>query len=597
MPKGGAAPSQKRCVALSGTVVAEEQMPLPSRGALVDSATWQPASESEGLPERCELKGHLDMVDPEAPDLNFQLNLPSKWNGRALQYGGSGFNGSLISGLDGLTGSGGDIAKPISRGYATFGDDGGTAGTLPAQTGYFATNRTALVNYGGQAVKRTQDVAEILIKRFYGRSPSAQFFAGGSKGGHEGLVAAQRFGDEYDGIIAFFPANQNQAMVIGWRRIEDAVNRPGGEIYAADAALVNDAVLAVCDDLDGVADGLISDTRGCQSTFDITDLRCDPADVPVPGICLSDAQITSYRRATRPLRLAYPLANGVRSIGGYPFLVGAPLDPSVTALYRAHTEPVLRFFDNQDPSDVTFDYRDYRDRVQELSRILDATSPDIDRFAAHGGKLILVQGTVDNLVTYQQTNAYAESLRHRYGQALGDVVRYYVQPGYDHLGLPGVPFGLNWDSLSALEGWVATDRPPSAPVAADVFSGRTMPLCRYPAWPRYRSGPVDDAGSYRCVDLRGTDTTTRLRMRDLATDGRRLALVTVEGTFPVTAGVVVLRDGRRVLGRRPLGADGTRAFQLPPDLAPGRHVLTASWLPAGFPARSSTSRPHHLEIR
>src|SRR4051794_10371978 len=221
----------KRCAALTGTEVPARQFALPTRGAHVDSGTLTAADAATGRPEFCLVRGSVRGQDPAATPINFEVNLPTAWNRKAVQFGGGGFNGSLVTGLDPVPGSApvtASAAPPINRGYATFGSDGGTAvGTNPQ--GSFALNAETLRNYSGESVKRTHDVAAAILQQYYRRSSAYQYYVGGSKGGHEGLVAAQRYGKDYDGIVAYYPANQNQAMVLSWYHLQQAAYAlPGG---------------------------------------------------------------------------------------------------------------------------------------------------------------------------------------------------------------------------------------------------------------------------------------------------------------------------------------------------------------------------------
>ncbi|MET9088363.1 tannase/feruloyl esterase family alpha/beta hydrolase [Streptomyces sp. NPDC004237] len=504
------------CARLVGLHIGASKMELPTRGAEVVSATLTKADPQTGRPEFCLVRGKVNSFDTAAPGINFQLNLPTSWNRKAIQFGGGGFNGTVVTGLDPLPGYSNDLTisgePPIDRGYATFGSDGGVAvGNNPP--GSFALNKEALANYSGESVKRTHDAALGVLRHYYGSPPREQYYAGGSKGGHEALVAAQRYGDDYDGIIAFYPASQNQAMVLSWYHMwQQAYSRPGGYLDPAHQKLVTDAVYATCDSLDGVKDGVISDVRGCDRAFSVASLRC-PDGAQGDG-CLSQQQIDTLETAATPYRFAFPLANGVTEIGPYPVLRGADflntlLDSTgngENTAYYLFTDPVIRYFIEQDPtgSSQDFDYRRYESRVRELSREYDATDPDIDRFRQHGGKLIIVQGTTDMLVPEGATDAYYQSLTRRYGASTAGFVRYYVQPGYNH----GVgSFDLSWDSLTALENWTDRGTPPADPVATDANPttlGRTLPLCAYPKWPSYNgTGDVDQAKNYACVSHRG----------------------------------------------------------------------------------------------
>ncbi|MCZ0997471.1 tannase/feruloyl esterase family alpha/beta hydrolase [Streptomyces mirabilis] len=502
-----------RCASTAGLHVDASAIELPTRGADVESTTLTAADPKSGYPEFCLVRGRVTSFDTTAPDINFQLNLPTSWNGKSVQFGGGGFNGIVISGLgvvpEYVNESAAQGEPPLKRGYVTFGSDGGVAvGTNPA--GSFALNKEALANYAGQSVKRTRDAVMGIVARYYGRQHVQQYYAGGSKGGHEALVAAQRYGEDYDGIIAYFPANQNQALVLSWYHMwQQAYSHTGGYLDTAKQQLVHNAVYGACDKLDGAADGVISDVQGCDRAFSVESLRC-PDGIDSGDNCLSQQQIQTLNSATSPYKFSFPLANGVTEIGPYPALRGADLGGAwldgagkgTASGYYGFVDPVIRYFIEQNPNGSleNFDYRRYEARVKALSRLYDATDPDIDRFARRGGKLIIVQGTEDMLVPQAATDAYYDRLAERYGPSVRRFVRYYVQPGYGHA---TGRFDLAWDSLTALEKWTDRQTPPADPVATDAnpsTEGRTRPLCEYPLWPRYKGhGDVDRAKNFTCA--------------------------------------------------------------------------------------------------
>ncbi|QOV33191.1 tannase/feruloyl esterase family alpha/beta hydrolase [Streptomyces ferrugineus] len=516
-PAGGArttvTDAATSCASIAGLHVNASTIGLPTRGADVESATLTAADPKTGYPEFCLVRGKVNSFDTAAPDINFQLNLPTSWNRKSVQFGGGGFNGIVISGLGVIPGyvnsSAAQGQPPIKRGYVTFGSDGGVAvGADP--TGSFALNKEALANYAGESVKRTRDAAMSVVTSYYGRQPEKQYYAGGSKGGHEALVAAQRYGDDYDGIIAYYPANQNQALALSWHHMwQQAYSRPGGYLNTAKQQLVHDAVMRACDKLDGAADGVVSDVKGCDRAFSVESLRC-PDGSDSGNDCLSQRQIETLKSAASPYRFAFPLANGVTRIGPYPVLRGADLGGAwldsagkeTASGYYAFIDPVIRYFIEQDAGGSlnNFDYRRYEARVRALSRLYDATDPDLDRFARQGGKLIIVQGTEDMLVPQSATDAYYDRLAERYGPSVRRFVRYYVQPGYGHA---TGRFDLAWDSLTALDKWADGQTPPVRPVATDAnpaTEGRTRPLCEYPLWPRYKGhGDVDQAKNFTCA--------------------------------------------------------------------------------------------------
>ena len=344
------------CGGLVGTVDASE-IGLPTRGATVQSATMTPAVAG-GNPEFCLVTGQILSVDTGAPPINFQLNLPTTWTRRTMQLGGGGFNGTVITGLGNVPGTAGAAAPvtPLRRNYATFGSDSGTAvGTNPP--GSFGLNAESFANYSGDSVKKTRDTAQFLIRSYYGVAPRYEYYAGGSKGGHEGLVAAQRYAADYDGVIAYYPANQNPFLILGWDNLlRLAYDVPGGYLNPAKRQLVANAVVETCDGLDGATDGVIADTHGCDNTFHVEALEC-PGGADMGDDCLSATQVDTMRNAALPVDIDFTFPNGGSQTGPFPVLHGANLsiwlDDNGTGdstIYNFFNTGVIRYWYLQNPA-------------------------------------------------------------------------------------------------------------------------------------------------------------------------------------------------------------------------------------------------------
>jgi hypothetical protein len=498
---GSIAQATQRCEALTGAAIPASAFGLPAAGASVTEATIAQAGQQSAY---CRVRGSIQPAKSGDLQIHFQLNLPTDWNGKAVQFGGGGSNGVVIEATGGVNHSPAGTPTPLMRGYATYGGDSGHAVTDKD----WVLNDQAYANFAGESVKRTRDAAVAIIRLHYGRDPRRTYFVGGSKGGHEGLVAAQRYGADYDGVISYYPAARALAMQMSWGRMGYAASAPGAGLTPAQQQLVKSKVLATCDGLDGATDGLISNIGLCRARFSLQTLRCRDANGRVDS-CLTGPQIDGLRAAATPLVFDFPLANGVRSIGPYPVLEGADFgwllypDPAnpYGAMFRGSGDDIAKQV-SRDPSRTltTFDYRKYRQQVQRISTIYDASDPDLDRFRAGGGKLLLAQGTTDMLVPADMTHDYFRSLRARYGTGLDQFVRYYVQPGFGH---GSGDFQLAWDSLAVLERWVEAGESPGAQIATDEAKatvGRTRPLCEYPAWPRYRGkGSLNAAASFICA--------------------------------------------------------------------------------------------------
>ncbi len=176
--------------------VAAASIGLPTKGAEVKSVDFN------GVYYK--VQGAIHPVDPSAPDINFQLNLPANWNHKIVQFGGGAFDGFLVTADTATVGQGKDLPTPLAQGYATFGSDSGHVGTNPWDS-VFAINNEALRNFAHEQLKKTKDVAVSLATAFYGQKPERVYFIGGSNGGREALMTAQRYPQDYDGVVALYP--------------------------------------------------------------------------------------------------------------------------------------------------------------------------------------------------------------------------------------------------------------------------------------------------------------------------------------------------------------------------------------------------------
>jgi hypothetical protein len=209
-------------------------------------------------------------LDPNAPPVNFEARRP---NGKAVQYGGGGSNGVLITGLAPLRSARRDTPVPVARGFATWGTDSGHDNKQLPHPRAFALNDESLVNMAYAAYKKTHEVGALIARTFYDQAPAKIYFYGGSEGGREALMMAQRFPTDFDGIVSVVPvANYTGGNLMRAKLAQ--LQREGGWINPAKVKLIQNAVNAACDKLDGLEDGVISAYEKCLSTFDLGTLRC-----------------------------------------------------------------------------------------------------------------------------------------------------------------------------------------------------------------------------------------------------------------------------------------------------------------------------------
>jgi pimeloyl-ACP methyl ester carboxylesterase len=497
------------CGDLGRRSIAASQLGMPTRGAAIDSATLDTGHPDQPV---CVVKGKILPRTRTSPDIVFQVNLPQHWNGKAVHVGGGGFNGILTDGRhvpylpsqEPLPAGNPPSASVdiTARGYATFGSDGGHQWDGTKDLLAFAMDDEALRNYGGDQLKKVHDVAVELMRLHYGRSPRHIYFFGGSKGGQEALAVAQRWPDDYDGIVVIHPGYDFMAEFLG---VFHLVRNPViARLNEADFNLLAHAVLATCDSLDGLADGIIADVAGCRTRFDPRALTCGPSK---PSPCISPEHMQGVVELLRPIEFGFSLG-GVSEFSSGPILEGASAPDMLSLNDRrpltrsALVEQTLRYMVLRNPRAEVADFRpkEHIPRLRQLSLLLDANSPNLDEFRRHGGKLLLMQGTTDMVVPPANSIAYYDKLRRRYDGSLHDFVRFYVIPGFGHGSGPFLP---RWDALSTLDRWVRFGLPPGLQTISDAVPehrSRSRPLCEYPSWARYVSGNPDDARSFKCVE-------------------------------------------------------------------------------------------------
>jgi feruloyl esterase len=504
-----------------GTTVDSATLVAPSALAVAERGPTPAATITPAAPEYCKVLGRIAPVDPKAPPILFQVNLPTSWNGRSVQYGGGGFNGVLITGLGLVPAAPYDKPSPLAQGFVTVGTDSGHQNqpNQPPQT--FALNDEALINFAHASYKKVRDVSVDLMTRAYGRGPEKLYFVGSSEGGREGLTMAQRYPDAFDGIFSRVP-------VIHWTGLQHAGLRDGfatmgeGWIRPPQVKLVHDAVLVACDAADGLADGIVSDPVGCRQRFDVTRLQCSGA---ASDACLSEPQVRAVQALHSPFRFDFDLAHGLREypgrgpsgenlpsfgptggwtawwLGAAPPAIPPQPNNSIAWFYGAGA---IQYFYARNPSADLRSYKpaEHAPRVREVSELMDSTNPDLTAFQSRGGKLLMLENMADYAQSPHAGIGYYESVVRRLGQPSVDgFLHLYTAPGVDHVGT-GAP--ANVDMLSALVNWVERGQAPQALTLVEqgakppFATSRARPLCRWPTLPRYKGGDAASAASFAC---------------------------------------------------------------------------------------------------
>ena len=525
---GVARADEAGCKAMAGKTLPASLIALPTTGAKVTSAAMRPARE--GGTAYCTLLGDIAPVDPAAPMIKFQLNLPNGWNEKVLQQGGGGLNGNVVSG-EGRLRDAPPGPTPLDQGYATFGTDSGHQ-TRSNDVGEgsgggddpraFAVNAEATANYAYAAYKKAHDAALALTKLYYGKAPRRVYYFGGSQGGREAMNAIQRFPADYDGAVSTVPTlSWLGSMLASYRHWQ--IERNGGWMDASKVKLVEKSALDACDAQDGLTDGVIADYRGCtyaKTVKTLQALRCPEGRDEVG--CLSDPQIELVRLTRSSSPYGYAIANGESRYT--PFATGAESSgggfvPNMVSGKKADMDALrgygvgnIRYFivGDHDFSGV-FDPARYKAKMIAVSKDFDMTDPNLAAFKARGGKLIMKSNAADYVVSPASVWRYYENVVKTVGKAEADrFARLYVAPYAGHggsgsSGTTGAALPDKVDLLGQLNAWVETGKPPPDHLVLTSYSRdnkpqASWPMCRYPNYPRYKGkGDPKAADSYACA--------------------------------------------------------------------------------------------------
>jgi hypothetical protein len=521
------------------------------------TAAWVAATAA--APAHCRVEGVMDSVDtaPTARPILFAVAMPSTWNRRAAQLGGGGINGVIPN----LTGGGGPGSPSLlARGMATYGSDSGHQAGFPGRRGGgppaadagpprntsndWALNDEAIANLGYAQMKKTHDAAMVVMERLYGTRPLFNYYLGTSQGGREALTVAQRYPADYDGIAANVPIVSFSTLMLAPELIRIKEKPLANWVTPAKVNAIRGEFMRQCDSLDGLADGIINNYMACRAIFDVTQgarnrkpwaaKRCPNNVDPNPedttaAACLTDGQIATLELTYSRYGFATPLAHNTRTFGmwvpntdpsGSGLILparfrgqeGAPAD----APMHSHLGVLgVTGFLMRDLAANPLDYVEggaFNRRREELSRVLDSTNPDLRAFNKRGGKMIVTIGTNDTLASPGAQLDYYQAVVDTMGRATVDqFARLYVMPQTGH-GLSGntysvdgsgkaitpAPIPNRYDQWGLLFDWV--EKKVAPPMAPTLTAGeRSLPLCSYPTYPRYNSGPTTAAGSYRCA--------------------------------------------------------------------------------------------------
>jgi hypothetical protein len=455
-------------------------------------------------PAFCQVNGTI------APEVTFQVNLPMSWNGRFYMIGNGGHAGQQPTDPFQIPNRNQALANHF---VIAMTDTGHDAAKEPGAS-FVMSNPQKAIDYAYRAVHMTAVTAKEIANEFYGQPVSKSYWNSCSNGGRQGLLEAQRYPEDFDGIIANAPWVDQTGFTMGaiWNQQAMAT----ASITAGKMALVSQRVMQKCDAVDGLEDGLIDDPRNCSFTV-ASDVPSCPAGTDNES-CLTPAQATAVQKVYDGPRdssgrqifpgfmpgseQVVPGANGTQASSWMNLIVPAnatakPADFNLaegTMRYLAPLTPQPEWDYN------TFNFDRDTGLLDRWSRLADATDVNLRDFRARGGKLLITYGWADTVLQPMMGVNYYEQAVNANGPDGTDFMRLFMIPGMTHCAGGLGPDQL--DPVTAIVDWVEANEAPQLITAKKIVNGavtRSRPLCPYPQVARYDgSGSIDDAANFRC---------------------------------------------------------------------------------------------------
>lgn len=481
-------------------------------GARLTVLTSDAVAATQDVPAFCRIVAILD------PEVLVEVALPLRWNGRIYMRGNGGYAGERIDAPNRVALRDEALRRGFVAAQTNTGHD-----AIAQPLGSFAQNHLAkLVDYSFRAIHLTAQTAKDFSAAFYGRAQTRTYFDACSTGGRQGLMSAQRYPADFDGIAAGAPVLNFTGTMYNYVSYAPLIAKAG--FSGAQLADLGKTILAKCDAQDGLKDGVISDPRQCR-----IDARTELKRCPAEGTCFSDDQIAALevvhgdmKHGGRTVFPAWPWGSEVADASGVSgwaewFVSMAPPPPapgvrtasvsqalpSGETRQSAYAQTFLRYFADQPASRTDADWRTF-DLAKGfraggfISDILDARNPDLSAFKARGGKMISYHGWADPALNPMMTVDYYEQAR-RATPGVEDAYRLFMVPGMQHCNGGDAPNVL--DAVSAVIDWVEVGRAPDSLHVVQLRANgaeRSRPVCAYPKVATYAGGDPDKAESFAC---------------------------------------------------------------------------------------------------
>lgn len=489
VPAGSAAASGRTCESLASLALPNAKVTSAeaiAAGAFKAPNAGRGAAAFAQLPAFCRVAATL--TPAKDSQIKMEIWLPADWNGKFLAVGNGGWAGTIS--LDA-------VAQGLRRGYAAASNDTGHS----EQGAQFALVEDKLIDFAYRAMHEMTVQSKTIVGAFYNRPPRLSYYQGCSTGGRQGMMEAQRYPDDFDAIIAGAPVYNMVHMNVTQTALQvEMLKNPERIVPPNKVALVANAATAACDANDGVKDGIISEPNACK--FDPGVLACKAGDSPD---CLTPGQVASARQLYAPVKtkaghVAYPgRAPGVES--GWTSRI-----PEVGKPVGSLWGDMPRFVGHRDANWDAMSFELDKDLALTLKNgsFIEASDPNLTKFKARGGKLLLWHGWADPGPAPANTINYYSQAAKASGGSQDEWMRLFLMPGVAHCGGGVGPDQA--DFLGAMERWREEGVAPAQITASRTAGGRsglppmTRPLCPFPQIAKYKgAGSTDDAANFVCA--------------------------------------------------------------------------------------------------
>jgi pimeloyl-ACP methyl ester carboxylesterase len=463
------------------------------KGQDIAALQANPISAAQSVPAHCRVTGTL------SPEIAFEVSLPAKWNGRFYMIGNGGHAGESLD-------DPGRVAqrnRALELGFAFGQTNTGHDSRKEPGGSFVLSNPQKAIDYAYRAVHLTAVTAKAITAKYYAKPVKKAYWNSCSNGGRQGLIEAQRYPQDFDGLVVNAPWVDQTGFTIGAMWNQKALS--AAPLTAGKVKLLADKVLERCDPIDGLKDGLIDDPRRCD--FDAhRDLPSCAAGTN-DDTCLTPGQADAVMKIYRG-----PQAGGKQIFPG--FMPGSesawmglvvPAQANTNSADFGLAEGTMRYLVHQPPKPdydyQTFDFAKDTAMLDAWGKLANAKSTDLSRFRRRGGKILMTYGWSDQILQpLMGINYYEQALQHN-GKRTPEFLRLFMVPGMTHCAGGSGPD--QFDPMTAIINWVEKNQAPDVLVASKIVAQkavRTRPLCPYPAVAKYSGqGSIDEAANFRCA--------------------------------------------------------------------------------------------------